>query len=191
LDTARHFKNAKILAVRGELTRQRIGASTNVILGDPGLLATRLLHQRQSKRYVLGIVPHYHDKEDPRIARIRRRYKGEVLVIDVRRQPLAVFADIDKCESILSSSLHGLVTADSLGIPNAWILLSDKVVGKGFKFADYNSAFGTTQDPLYLSGNESLFYLLKSTRRPPELIKQVKERLDTTFRLLRNNLASE
>jgi len=140
---------------------------------------------------VLGIVPHYHDKEDPRIARIQRRYKSEVLVINVKRQPLAVFADIDKCESILSSSLHGLVTADSLGIPNAWILLSDKVVGKGFKFADYNSAFGTTQDPLYLSGNERLSNLLKSTRRPPEPIEQVKERLDTAFRLLRNNLASE
>ena len=191
IDTVRHFRKAKIWAVRGELTRQRIGAPKDVVLGDPGLLASRLLKRKQSKRYTLGIIPHFNDKKDPRIAKIKRKYENDVLVIDVIRQPLTVFEDIDQCEFILSSSLHGIIFADSFGIPNSWIYLSDKVYGEGFKFYDYCSAIGTSLKPLYLDGNESLSELLKYPRQQPAAIEEVKERLDNTFRSLKSYLASE
>jgi pyruvyltransferase len=189
-DTVRHFKNANILAVRGELTRQRIGASKNVVLGDPGLLASQVLKHRQSKSYTLGIVPHFLDKSDLRIRNFKRKYNRDVLLIDVKRQPLKVFEDIDKCEFILSSSLHGLIVADSLGIPNGWMKLSDNVIGKGFKFEDYNSAIKSRHVPLSLSGNETLSDLLKMTRRPHESIEEVKERLHGAFCSLRDGLVS-
>ena len=188
-DTVHHFKKATIWAVRGELTRQRIGAPKDVVLGDPGLLASRLLKKRQSKRYTLGIIPHFVDKKDPRISKIKKKYENHVLIIDVIRQPLAVFEDIDKCEFILS--LHGIIFADSFGIPNAWIYLSDNVVGEGFKFYDYCSAIGTSLEPLYLDGNESLSELLKYPRKQPAAIEEVKERLDNTFRSLKSYLALE
>ena len=43
---------------------------------------------------------------------------------------------------VLSSSLHGLVAADSFGVPNRHIVLSHKPKGDGFKFDDYYSAYG-------------------------------------------------
>jgi hypothetical protein len=47
--------------------------------------------------------------------------------------------------------LHGLVLADAIGIPNVWTLLSEnKVVGHGFKFRDYYSAFDI-DDPIPFS----------------------------------------
>lgn len=187
-DVTRRFRNATVLAVRGELSRQRIGASSSVVLGDPGLLASRLLMKRQKKCYLLGVVPHYVDKTDPRVLRIRDRYKRDTLVIDVERRPLAVLTDIDKCEYILSSSLHGIVAADSLGIPNAWVVLSDKVVGRGFKYYDYYSALGMRWEPLHFSGDERLSDLLKRTRRPPAVTGEVKERLHDVFRQLRQVL---
>ena len=45
---------------------------------------------------------------------------------------------------ILSSSLHGLVAADSFGIPNIRMVCSDRIYGGDFKYDDYYSAFGYT-----------------------------------------------
>ncbi|MEA3333540.1 MAG: polysaccharide pyruvyl transferase family protein [Pseudomonadota bacterium] len=181
-NTSLQLKTAKIWALRGKLTQERIYAPRDTVLGDPGLLALNLLQQRQKRSYVLGIVPHYVDQEDPRIAMLKKRYGTDLLVIDVKRDPMLVFADIDRCDCILSSSLHGVIVADSLNIPNAWIYLSDKVRGKGFKFHDYYSGIGMNCDPLYLDGGESLSQLVKYAHKPPEVIAEVIERLDHKFR---------
>ena len=52
-DVTRRFNNAKIWTVRGKLTRDRIRASSDVVLGDPGLLASKLLTKRRNRRYAL------------------------------------------------------------------------------------------------------------------------------------------
>ena len=181
-DGLRRFPKARIIAVRGELTRERIGAAKSTVLGDPGLLVSEFLSQRRPKVYKLGIVPHRVDKADPRIHDVCRRHSPDVILIDVQRQPSKVIADIDACEYILSSSLHGLVVADSLGIPNAWILLSDKVVGSGFKFYDYASAFGEKYDPFHLTGIEELSELTRWTHEVSNRVADVKRRLDRAFR---------
>lgn len=48
------IKKAKILAVRGELTRDRIGAPKDTPLGDPGLLMSWFLPKRIKKSFLLG-----------------------------------------------------------------------------------------------------------------------------------------
>ena len=45
------------------------------------------------------------------------------------------------CICILSSSLHWLIFADSLGIPNRRIVLSDEIIGGDLKFDDYYSVY--------------------------------------------------
>lgn len=188
-DMTCHFNNAKIWIIRGKLSRERINASKYAVLGDPGLLSSKLFKKKQRRHYTLGIVPHYVDNNDARIFMIKKRYKREVLVIDVKRKPSAIFKDINKCDCILSSSLHGIIVADSFNIPNAWIYLSDKVIGKGFKFRDYFSTFGITPPPHYLDGSESLSQLLKYTHKPPKTVTEVKEILDSTFQSFRDYFA--
>jgi len=59
-----------------------------------------------------------------------------------------VIKQIQKCDYILSSSMHGLIVADSFLIPNSRLLLSKGIISD-FKFDDYYSAFGIKQpDPL-------------------------------------------
>ncbi|MBU0651168.1 polysaccharide pyruvyl transferase family protein [bacterium] len=179
--TTKSFNKAKILGVRGKLTQQIINAPHNIVLGDPGLLASNLLQKQQKKEYILGIVPHYIDKKNPEIKKLFNKYKKEILIIDVTRSPIKVIQDIDKCENIISSSLHGLITADSLGIPNAWILLSDKVIGNGFKFYDYVSALETKIKSNKITGNEKLTELIKLTTKPADTIPEIKHNLHQTF----------
>jgi pyruvyltransferase len=187
--STRLFDKARILAVRGALTRDNIGASKNTILGDPGLLVSRFLTRRQKKQYVLGVVPHYSDKKDIRILKLCEKYSRDILFIDIQHDPLRVLRNIDKCEFILSSSLHGLVFADSLGIPNIWMTLSDRVGGKGFKFYDYNSALRKDQNPINISGDEKLSDLIAQANIASiSIVEDVKDNLDHAYCLLRTEV---
>ena len=175
------FDNAIILAVRGKLTQELIGAPNNIVLGDPGLLVSYLIKKSPKKRFEVGLVPHYVDKLDKRLFRIIDRFPGQVKIIDVQRGPLSVLREIDQCRYILSSSLHGLVSADSLGIPNAWIELSDKVYGSGFKFHDYASAFDCEIKSNYLSGDEDINMLVQMTHQVSPNVELVKAQLSDLF----------
>ena len=66
--------------------------------------------------------------------------------VDITADTETVIQEADKCERIISSSLHGIVLADALGIENKWEY-SDRVYGKGFKFRDYASALGEDIEP--------------------------------------------
>lgn len=132
---------ARVLAVRGEKTRDRIGAPISTLLGDPGLLITKYVKINSTPRYTLGIVPHYFDKQDPRILKLMRRYPDEICFIDIQASPVQVLKKIAQCQTILSSSLHGCVFADSLKIPVIWLDTPGTEQNRYYKYADYSSAF--------------------------------------------------
>lgn len=128
-------------AVRGKLTRKRIGQKWSKIpLGDPGLLANLVYDVSGKKNGKIGIIPHYIDYELGIIKKIRK--DNRFCIINVEDHPSAIAEQISQCKLILSSSLHGLIFADSYSIPNAHIKLSDNVIGGRYKFKDYYSATG-------------------------------------------------
>lgn len=128
-------------AVRGKATAAAIKNQAIKTLGDPGLLSDILLPERhREKRFRVGIVPHYVDQQNPAVVEFAKQ--AGVTFIDIFAETLDFIEQVDGCEFILSSSLHGLIIADALGIPNGWIKLSEHVRGDDFKFADYYSVFG-------------------------------------------------
>lgn len=131
-----------LLAVRGELSRSRIdpGVRDGVRLGDPGLLARHLLDRPVAKRYAVGLVPHYKDASDPVVSELLTRNRW-IRRIDVAWSPEEVAREIAACDVVLSSSMHGLIFADALGVPNLHVQLGATLVGGDYKFRDYNSAF--------------------------------------------------
>jgi hypothetical protein len=138
-------------AVRGPATAERITGTGPLPQGDPGLLADRLLDARPPVRHRLGIVPHYVDRGLPAVAALARL--PGVLVVDTTQPPRAFVEQIASCAAVLSSSLHGLVVADALGVPNRWLRLSDGVMGDGFKFRDHLRCVGEARlTPLELTG---------------------------------------
>lgn len=129
-----------IHAVRGKLTAAKLKNKSIETLGDPGLLSDMLLpDQHIDKRFKVGIIPHYVDQHHPDITAFS--HQSGVTVIDVFSETIDFLQQVSQCEFILSSSLHGLIIADALNVPNSWIKLSNKIRGNDFKFADYYSIF--------------------------------------------------
>ena len=143
----------KVLAVRGPLTRQYLlkrGIDCPEVYGDPALLFPRYYKPHIEKKYRLGIIPHFRDKNNPII--LKNSQDSTVKVIDVQKiQPWHRFIDeICSCEYIASSSLHGLIISDAYGIPNVWIEFEGGEQ-KRFAFHDYLQSVKKDTDPLILS----------------------------------------
>lgn len=149
----RFIRPVKFCAVRGELTRtaaEKItGRKIKCVTADPGLLAPLLLKEMPEKKYTLGIIPHVAEREMQEYKEINSRVNGSV-IIDLTEKPEKVLKQIASCEAVISTSLHGLIFADSFGIPSRWCEMTDKILGKGFKYRDYYSAFGVTEKPFDL-----------------------------------------
>lgn len=135
-------KNFSFCAVRGKATLDRVKsiAKTNQIpMGDPGLLIN-LVYPASKKDGKIGIVPHYVDLNNKIITTLKKdsRFK----IISPLQSPKEVAEQISSCSMVLSSSLHGMIFADSYDIPNAHLSLSKKVIGGDYKFKDYCSGVG-------------------------------------------------
>ena len=137
-----HIPYLHVSSVRGPLTRNVVRSSEMTALGDPGLLADRLISSPKEKQYAWGIIPHHLHVDLPIFREIATQTPHSIL-IDVRDpDTLATVAKIASCERIASTSLHGLIVADAFHIPNFWL---SKDVGKkrtDWKFIDYFLSVG-------------------------------------------------
>lgn len=61
------YHHLKVSAVRGPLTRQPLGLSDNVAVGDTVLLLTRII-DRPHKKHRWGIIPHIAQQSAPAVA---------------------------------------------------------------------------------------------------------------------------
>lgn len=134
------LSNAVFKAVRGRLTAEKLNLGGNVSVGDPGLLA-HMLYPSNRQTTEIGLIPHFVDSQNKKLTWIAKN-SDNIKIIDIQAGIFSVVKEVSDCRFIVASCLHGLILADALGIPNSWMQLSDKVIGKGFKFRDYYSVFG-------------------------------------------------
>lgn len=130
------FDSAKeIHLVRGVLSKSilnQFGYGQNAMVGDPAIILPLLYKPNFTKKHKLGIIPHYADID------AAKKYK-DIRIIDLTWPVEQVIDWICECEYIASSSLHGLIVAQTYGIPSAWIKLSDNLGGDDLKFRDYTA----------------------------------------------------
>jgi hypothetical protein len=166
-----HPRSHAIFAVRGKLSAmalQRSGLlARDVPLGDPGMLAARLMGicRLETPKYALGLVPHYVDRGHPAVKKLLA-IPG-VRDLDVRLEPDEFLKAMAECAAVASSSLHGLIFAESLGLPSLWLEASGEVAGDGFKFRDW---FSTTLNP------QAAAYRISIDDRPEELAQRAERR---------------
>lgn len=184
-------KNMIFQAVRGEFSKEIIqkltGKKLDIPTGDGGLLASLTLEQVPGKKYNVGIIAHYKEQTHPVFQQLCEQFPKSVF-IDVKKEPLDVITQIAQCECIISSSLHGLIIADSLKIPNIHIHVTDALLGDGFKFEDYYSSFGMEHQFINLQYEKihSLYQVYDWYRVPDKMVEQKKEELIRAFPFAEN-----
>lgn len=154
-----HYRDMIIHAVRGQKTLEvlkKVGyvrEGEKVALGDPGLLYADLFPESKTavKKYDIALIPHRHDQVAAlELAEVLRAQGYSVVYVDVMlSEPRDIILQIAESRKVISSSLHGIIVADSLGIPNRRLVFEDFASCpqcqrsiSHFKFADYYSAFG-------------------------------------------------
>ncbi len=158
-------------AVRGKKTLRKIHPLQKLPTSDPGILINAVyLLKKKRRSSKIGVVIHYADKNTAIARKIRQ--DPRFTIINPLDNPKHVAQQISECGLVLSSSLHGLIFADSLSIPNAHIKISDNLTGGTFKFQDYYSGIGKpylAADPNKIFDNAYLKQLKQIYRPIPHL----------------------
>ena len=131
-------KEAEFLAVRGPQTREFLidkGYQVPEIYGDPAILLPNYYNPSITKKYKIGLIPHYNDYE---VAKKLLKGVQGIIVIDFMTNDVEkTTCEILACERVVSSSLHGIIISHAYGIPAVWQKFSDKVFGDDIKYQDY------------------------------------------------------
>ena len=151
-------KPKEVRAVRGPLSRKRllaVGIECPEVFGDPALLLPLYYNPRVERKYRIGIIPHYSDMNSPLLEGIKD--EGGVHVINIREYEhwLDFIDQINECEVIASSSLHGLIVSEAYGIPNVWIKFGDSPTDD-IKFHDFFLSMNADREPLVLKESVDL-----------------------------------
>jgi pyruvyltransferase len=125
-------RTARLVAVRGALSLAAFDPRDDVYLGDPLALIDQLIDPPSDKTHRFGLIPHVSC-----VGRFSAANGGRLRLIDPALPPWKVAAAIGACEAVFSQSLHGLIVADALRVPNAWIAPAETMAGGRFKFDDY------------------------------------------------------
>lgn len=133
----------EVHAVRGPLTLRELRRGfdvPHVPFGDPALLMAQMHEMpKENVTFEYAVIPHWVDFDLSVIHRLRQL---GVKVIDIRQSTQQLLKDLAGVGKVLSSSLHGLILADAIGIPNCRVQFSTNVIGGDFKFLDYCMSVG-------------------------------------------------
>jgi len=168
--------------VRGPLTNERVSNRDIIPQGDPGLLASMVLERSESVKYKLGIVVHMKDLHDVNM----QDWTDNVLIISPYQTPAKVAKDITSCEMVVSSSLHGLIFADSFEVPN-FRLKHNTLEGGDYKFNDYYQSTGRVMRSLTLADVEVLadspdsYTKTKKSYKPVKDLQKIQGTIITAF----------
>lgn len=176
--------NLKVCALRGKKTQERLKKLTgkwyDVPLADAGLLIDSLYMEHPDKKYKIGLIPHMWHQNEAAVAEMLKL--DGVHLIDIRRTPREVAKEIVQCETIVSSSLHGLIFADAFHIPNMHVLGEKKLRGDNFKFEDYYSSYGLEDKVVKLSEHLPTYdEIIGAYRVDSALVEQKKKDLIDSF----------
>lgn len=133
----RTHRKLRVHAVRGPLTAEVLrehGVECPGIYGDPALLLPRYYKPNITKNKGITVMRHYRDDWFPH---------GADHVLSVTDDPFFVIDMIASSEILVTSTLHGLITAEAYGVPVVLLRNSKHVeIEPQFKYADYFASTG-------------------------------------------------
>lgn len=193
-DVKRDVKKCKLLGVRGPLTRNKFikkKCECPPLYGDPGLLMSLFYNPNIEKTYKIGIIPHV-----TQYNKVKKLYENDdnCIVIDLTYPNIEKIVDkIKSCENIVSSSLHGIITAHAYNIPVRWITYADSLFGDGTKFYDHYLSVNV-KNPECIDATTYKHISVKELLKEFDEIKEVPEydldkiKNNSVFRFINNKI---
>jgi pyruvyltransferase len=143
----------EVLAVRGPLTRDKLlefGVECPANFGDPLILMPCIYdaHANTAGNAVVGIIPHFVDRncENVNILHANLEARGftvKIINIGIGSNYKKLIDEINQCEYIISSSLHGVIMGIVYKKKTIHTQFSSKVFGGSFKFQDFFQSIET------------------------------------------------
>lgn len=135
LGKRKYFQKLDIRAVRGPLTREALlacGYQCPMVFGDPAVLMPLIYEPENRTPKGVGVILHFKQK---------MQIPQSLKTIDISTDDYKLFIDqLCSCEKIISSSLHGIILAETYGIPA--IFLGAGRSSELFKYYDWYFSTG-------------------------------------------------
>lgn len=127
-----------IRAVRGPLTKEQLekmGYIVPDIYGDPAILLPLIYNPNVEKKYKYSVIPQFVVEKD-----FRERFHAENIISMNTNNYKQVIDNIKASEIVITSSLHGIILAESYNVPAVFFRGLSKSVD--FKYYDYYLSTG-------------------------------------------------
>lgn len=142
------YRHLDVRCVRGPLTMKRLKENgidiSNCKFGDPGVLMPLVYQpskETKEPKKDFGILIHMSEKDNPKFKKEYEKYTSHI--IDIMTDDYKKTIDeICSCDYVISSTLHGIIIAESYGIP---AILLNRLEFDNFKYMDYYLSTGRAE----------------------------------------------
>lgn len=169
----RIFKKSKIYALRGPLSGaicESLGFKDPKVYGDPAILLPKYYNPKAPHpTHKAGLILHHSQESKLSTDELHPDIKNISVFREGSKEIEAFVDEILQCEVIYSTSLHGLIIAQTYGVPAQWIMLQDQDIHKDpmFKFEDYFSGVDQIRQQPHVLQSLSIDELIKMLEVPP------------------------
>lgn len=168
-------KPYRICFVRGPLTRNALlkkGIDCPESYGDLALALPLYYKTSVTKNATIGIVLHLLDEGLNSVQYIKSTYP-EIKIIHMNNYNkwTDVIDEINSCEIVLSSALHGIIVSEAYKVCCQWISFDDKNPqhwhsGYEFKYIDFYTSIGKSENkPLEIGINTDIYALVEKIKK--------------------------
>jgi succinoglycan biosynthesis protein ExoV len=139
----------KIYCLRGPLSAQALGVSSDLAVTDGAVLVRRVFQATAPKRYKFAYMPHVMQAVSGQESWKLTCEQAQFGYIDPRGTTDEVLHAISQTEVLLTEAMHGAIVADALRVP--WIPICTTKSVLSFKWQDWCASVGVEYQPIALT----------------------------------------
>lgn len=181
----------RVLGLRGAASAAALGLPAALGIGDPGLVVRELVSPRRTPRREPVLIPHFSAFASPRTRALLRGCAADGCTVMPPNRPWREVATaVRDASAVISSSLHGIVFADSFGVPAIWTRMPG-TIEPDLKYHDHDSAFGLRARATEFGPNETADGFMRTNLHAAEVrsiyvAEQLDNRLGRLYALARS-----
>jgi polysaccharide pyruvyl transferase len=164
--------------VRGPQTARSLGLPAALGAGDPAMLLPAAGWRPTANGGAVAFMPHFESLSKGTWQEAAAQ--AGLTLIDPRRDPAAIIAEIGRCRLLLTEAMHGAIVADALRIP--WVALRPLCSVHRAKWLDWAGALDLAVTFRRLAASSLSEWLLASclakSRRGSNLVCRARPLLD-------------